>query len=158
MFQGMKEKDFSTFIYKQITFHMWKNLFEYILFQWLHFCISDPISFQKFWLCTLTLDFFFSCKYSKNTCLILFVLNLGHFNNLLRPNYLSQWSQLEIKKLACNASFNMSYCLLEFVKIWQIFLPSRLELLKTHHCTLVCPKMFKLVNWCWKQVFLVKYT
>ena len=22
----------------------------------------------------------------------------------------------------------------------------------------VCPKMFKLVNWCWKQVFLVKYT
>ena len=33
-----------------------------------------------------------------------------------------------------NASFHMSYSLLEWVENWQIFIPSRLELLKTHQC------------------------
>ena len=31
----------------------------------------------------------------------------------------------------------MSYSLVLWVKIWQIFIPSRLELLKTHHCALI---------------------
>jgi hypothetical protein len=31
----------------------------------------------------------------------------------------------------------MSYILVLWVKIWQIFIPMRLELLKTHHCALV---------------------
>ena len=30
----------------------------------------------------------------------------------------------------------MSYSLLDWVEIWQIFIPRRLELLKTHHCVL----------------------
>ena len=36
--------------------------------------------------------------------------------------------------LVFNASFHMSYSLLDWVEIWQIFIPRRLELLKTHHC------------------------
>ena len=43
------------------------------------------------------------------------------------------WDQTN---LACNVSFNMSYSLVLWVKIWQIFTPSRLELLKTHHYAL----------------------
>ena len=34
----------------------------------------------------------------------------------------------------------MSYSLLDWVEIWQIFIPRRLELLKTHHCALHCMK------------------
>ena len=30
----------------------------------------------------------------------------------------------------------MSYSLLDWVEIWQFFIPRRLELLKTHHCAL----------------------
>ena len=30
----------------------------------------------------------------------------------------------------------MNYSLVLWVKIWQIFIPGRLELLKTHHCAL----------------------
>ena len=41
-----------------------------------------------------------------------------------------------MKTLAGNVSFNMSYILVLWIKIWQIFIPSRLELLKTHHCAL----------------------
>ena len=40
------------------------------------------------------------------------------------------------QSLACYVSFNMSYSLVLRVKIWQIFIPMRLELLKTHHCAL----------------------
>ena len=32
----------------------------------------------------------------------------------------------------------MSYSLLDWVEIWQIFIPRRLELFKTHHCAVVC--------------------
>ena len=32
--------------------------------------------------------------------------------------------------------------LLDLLKIWQIFIPSRLELLKTHHCGLHCWHQF----------------
>ena len=31
----------------------------------------------------------------------------------------------------------MSYSLLVWVEVWQIFIPKRLELLKTHHCVLL---------------------
>ena len=42
----------------------------------------------------------------------------------------------------------MSYSLVLWVKIWQIFTPSRLELLKTHHCAVAkVVHMFECGTW-----------
>ena len=38
----------------------------------------------------------------------------------------------------------MSYSLLDWVEIWQFFIPRRLELLKTHHCALLDFKQFSI--------------
>ena len=59
-----------------------------------------------------------------------------------------------------NASFHMSYSLLEWVENWQIFIPSRLELLKTHHCVLwhthliVCAENVKS----WFKLWVIHFT
>ena len=39
----------------------------------------------------------------------------------------------------------MSYSLVLWVKIWQIFIPMRLELLKTHHCAVWNMKMKSII-------------
>ena len=39
-------------------------------------------------------------------------------------------------------SFHMGYSLLECIKILQTFIPSRLELMKTHHCEVKCRVSF----------------
>ena len=69
----------------------------------------------------------------KNTCWNLFV----------KPWLLQQppetkllISVASVRGQRFNVSFNVSYSLVLWVKIWQIFIPSRLELLKTHHCAL----------------------
>ena len=43
----------------------------------------------------------------------------------------------------------MSYSLLDWVDFWQIFIPKRLELMKTHHCALACvgPDYRKVRKW-----------
>ena len=69
-----------------------------------------------------------------------------HFYNLLRPNY---WSQCVTKgwNIAFYASFHMSYSLLDWVEVWEIFIPKRLELLKTHHCAVCSLPSFTFLNW-----------
>ena len=79
---------------------------------------------------------------SKNTC----------WNFFVKPWLLQQPPETKLlisvasvrgQNLTCNVSFNLSYSLVLWVKIWQIFIPSRLELLKTHHCALRGRKPFR---------------
>ena len=72
---------------------------------------------------------------SKNTCWNFFI-KPWLFQQPLETKPLISVASVRNQKFGCNVSFNVSYSLVLWVKIWQIFIPSRLEMLKTHHCAL----------------------
>ena len=82
---------------------------------------------------------------SKNTCLNFFV-KPWLFQQPPETKLFISVASVRGQNLACNVSFNMSYSLVLWNKIWQIFNPMRLELLKTHHCVLLEKLYFKRGN------------
>ena len=79
------------------------------------------ISPQKFvnWHSTLFLMKKNSILLVKKHLQDIFLSKLGHFNNLLSPNYWSQRPQLEIKNLACNGPIKVNQKMAIFgFEIW----------------------------------------
>ena len=70
---------------------------------------------------------------SKNTCWNFFI-KPWLFQQPPETKLFTSVASVRGQNLACYVSFNISYSLVLWVKIWQIFIPMRLELLKTHHC------------------------
>ena len=73
---------------------------------------------------------------SKNTCWNFFI-KPWLFQQPPETKLFTSVASVRGQNLACYVSFNISYSLVLWVKIWQIFIPMTLELLKTHHCAMV---------------------